>query len=374
MIKHNRFLITLFSVILGMLAGALVLLVAGYSPLEAYGQLFKGVFSNPKYVSWAIIRSTPIILTGISVAFAMRTGLFNIGAEGQFVMGSLGAALAGYFLKLPTGLHALVAILVGALFGAAWGGIAGFLKARRGINEVITTIMLNWIAIYFSNFVMGTRAFVGNHVQVSQSILPSASIRVMGQWKVTEAGRDFLSGIPGATDFFSTHVNWGFAIAVLMGLFGWYMLKNTTKGYQLRAVGLNHQAAEYAGINVKKNILHAMLLAGMFAGIGGATQMLGVSHRVSLMAGAQGFGFDGIAVALIAASNPLACIPAGLLFGALQYGGTSMQSQLRIPFEVINIIIGIIVLFVAMPYLFTLLFDKFGIGRKKKEVQADDTH
>lgn len=371
MIRQNRFLVTLFSVVLGVLVGAIVLLIAGYNPVEAYAQLLRGVFSNPKYISWTIIRSTPIILTGISVAFAMRTGLFNIGAEGQFVMGSLGAALAGYFLKLPTGLHALVAILVGALFGAIWGGIAGFLKAQRGINEVITTIMLNWIAIYFSNFVMGTDAFVGSHVQVSQSILPSASTRVLGQWKTTEAGRAFLEGIPGATDFFSTHVNYGFLIAILMAIFGWYLLKNTTKGYQLRAVGLNHRAAEYAGINVKKNILHAMLFAGMFAGIGGATQLLGVGHRLSLLAGAQGFGFDGIAVALIAASNPLACIPAGLLFGALQYGGTSMQSQLRIPFEVINIIIGMIVLFVAMPYLFTLLFEKFSIGRKK-EVQADD--
>lgn len=369
--KQNRVLLTLFSVFLGIVVGALVLLVAGYNPLEAYAQLFRGVFSNPKYISWAIIRSTPIILTGISVAFAMRTGLFNIGAEGQFVMGSLGAALAGYFLKLPPGLHALVAILTGALFGAVWGGIAGFLKARRGINEVITTIMLNWIAIYFSNFIMGTKAFVGNHVQVSKEILPSASTRMLAEFKTSPEGREFLARIPGAVDFFSTHVNWGFVIAILMGILGWYLLKNTTKGYQLRAVGLNSDAAEYAGINVKKNVLHAMLLAGMFAGIGGATQMLGVSHRVSLLAGAQGFGFDGIAVALIAASNPLACIPAGLLFGALQYGGTSMQSQLRIPFEVINIIIGMIVLFVAMPYLFTLISEKLGIGRKK-EGKTDD--
>lgn len=363
--RANRLVITLVAILLGLVVGSLVLVMAGYNPIEAYTVLMRGIFSKPKYVAWTIIRSTPIILTGISVAFAMRTGLFNIGAEGQFVMGSLGAGLAGYFLKLPPGIHTIVAILVGALFGALWGGIAGFLKARRGINEVITTIMLNWIAIYFSNFVMGTKWYVGNNVQVSQSILPSASLQVMGQFKRTPAGKEFLAGIPGATDFFSTHVNWGILIAIAMGFLGWYMLKNTTKGYQLRAVGFNRDASEYAGIDVKKNILHAMLLAGLFAGLGGATQTLGVTGRVSLLIGAQGFGFDGIAVALIAASNPLACIPAGLLFGALQYGGTAMQSQLRIPFEIINIIIGMIVFFVSMPYLFTLLGEKFGFGKKK---------
>ncbi len=366
--KQNRIFITLLAILLGMLVGSVVLLVAGYSPIQAYGQLIEGVFSKPKYIAWTIIRSTPIILTGISVAFAMKTGLFNIGAEGQFVMGALGAALTGYFLMLPPVLHAIVSILVGALFGALWGGLAGALKAYRGINEVITTIMLNWIAIYFSNFIMGTKAFVGSNVQVSKSILPSASILVMGEYKKTEAGRAFLQGIPGASDFFSTQVNWGFAIAVVMSLFAWYILTHTTTGFQLRAVGSNKHAAEYAGIDVKQNIIRAMLFAGLFAGIGGATQALGVSGRVSLLIGAEGYGFNGMAVALIAASNPLACIPAGLLFGALQYGGTSMQSLLRIPFEIINIIIGSIVFFVSMPYLFTWIREKFP---KKKEVQAD---
>ncbi len=367
--KPNRIVITLLSIALGMLVGSLVLLIAGYSPIAAYSQLIQGVFSKPKYIAWTIIRSTPIILTGISVAFAMKTGLFNIGAEGQFVMGALGASLAGYFLMLPPGLHALVSILVGALFGALWGGIAGVLKAYRGINEVITTIMLNWIAIYFSNFIMGTKAFVGSNVQVSQSILPSASILVLGQYKKTEAGKAMLASIPGAADFFSTQVNWGFAIAILMAVFAWYMLNHTTKGFQLRAVGSNRDAAEYAGIDVKKNIIHAMLFAGLFAGIGGATQALGVSGRVSLLIGAEGYGFNGMAVALIAASNPLATIPAGLLFGALQYGGTSMQSMLRIPFEIINIIIGMIVFFVSMPYLFTWISTKF--AGSKKEVKPD---
>lgn len=365
--KNNRIIYTFIAIFLGLAIGSIILLIAGYSPVEAYKQLFMGIFSKPKYVSWTIIRATPIILTGISVAFAMKTGLFNIGAEGQFVMGSLGAALAGYFLMLPPGIHAIVSILVGALFGAAWGALAGVLKAYKGINEVITTIMLNWIAIYFSNFVMGTKYFVGSNVQVSQNILPSASLQIFGQYKNTPEGREMLAKIPGATDFFSTQVNWGFFIAILMAVVAWYILKNTTKGYQLRSVGFNKHAAEYAGINVKKNIIHAMLFAGLFAGIGGAVQILGVNGRLNLLIGAAGYGFDGMAVALIAASNPLACIPAGLLFGALQYGGTTMQSLLRIPLEIINIIIGMIVFFVSMPYLFELF-----TGRKTKPIVKEE--
>lgn len=365
--RNSRVIYTFIAILLGLFVGSIILLIAGYSPIEVYKQLFLGIFSNPKYIAWTIIRATPIILTGISVAFAMKTGLFNIGAEGQFVMGSLGAALAGYFLMLPPGIHAIVAVLVGALFGALWGAISGVLKAYRGINEVISTIMLNWIAIYFSNFIMGTKNFVGSNVQVSQNILPSASLLVMGEYKKTEAGRAMLEGIPGAADFFSTQVNWGFLIAILMAIFAWYILKNTTKGYQLRSVGFNKHAAEYAGIDVKKNIIHAMFFAGLFAGIGGATQALGVSGRLNLLIGAQGYGFDGMAVALIAASNPLATIPAGLLFGALQYGGTSIQSLLRVPLEIINIIIGIIVFFVSMPYLYELF-----TGRKTKPVVKEE--
>ena len=159
--KSNKVVVTIISILFGLLVGALTLLIAGFNPIEAYGVMFEGIFGSPKYISWTIVKLTPLILTGISVAFAFKTGLFNIGAEGQYIIGSLVATLVGYFLKLPIVIHAIVAILAGCLAAAIWGGIAGFLKAKFGINEVITTIMLNWTALYFSNYVVFWEPFKG---------------------------------------------------------------------------------------------------------------------------------------------------------------------------------------------------------------------
>ncbi|MCF6460937.1 ABC transporter permease [Clostridium sp. Cult3] len=353
--KRNRFIVIGISILFGLIIGAIVLLIAGFNPLEAYGIMIKGVFGSPKYISWTIIRSTPLILTGISVAFAFRTGLFNIGAEGQFIIGSLVATLVGYFVKLPPIIHPIVALLAGALAGALWAGFAGLLKSKFGINEVITTIMLNWIALYFSNFMVFTKAFKRPNKEASHRILESASINVLGKWKTSEAGKAFLAEHSFWKDFLNPPVNYGFIIAILAAILIWYILKHTTLGYQLRAVGFNKDAAEYGGIDVKKNIVVSMMIAGALSGLAGATQVLGVSRETAILAIMEGYGFDGIAVSLIAGNNPLGCIPAALLFGALKYGGSKLQPNIGAPFEVINIIIGIIVFFIAMPKLVEII-------------------
>lgn len=353
--KQNKLIVTLISIILGLLIGGLVLLIAGFNPIEAYGIMFKGVFGNPKYISWTIIRSTPLILTGISVAFAFRTGLFNIGAEGQFIIGSLVATLVGYFFKLPPIIHPIVAILAGCLAAAFWGGISGLLKSKFGINEVITTIMLNWTALYFSNFVVFLDKFKRHNRDASERILESANINVLGKWKTSEVGKAFLKNNSFFKDFLNPPVNYGFIIAILVAILIWYILKNTTLGYQLRAVGFNKDAAEYGGIDVKKNIIVSMMIAGALSGLAGATQVLGVSKETAILASMEGYGFDGIAVSLIAANNPIACIPAALLFGGLKYGGSKLQSTIGAPPEVINITIGVIVFFIAMPKLIEII-------------------
>ncbi|QQY80272.1 simple sugar transport system permease protein [Keratinibaculum paraultunense] len=353
--KRNRFIMIGISILLGLIVGAIVLLIAGFNPLEAYGVMIKGVFGSPKYISWTIIRSTPLILTGISVAFAFRTGLFNIGAEGQFIIGSLVATLVGYFVKLPPIIHPIVALLAGALAGALWAGFAGLLKAKFGINEVITTIMLNWIALYFSNFMVFTKAFKRPNKDASHRILESASINVLGKWKTSEAGKAFLVEHKFWKEFLNPPVNYGFIIAILVAMLIWYILKHTTLGYQLRAVGFNKDAAEYGGIDVKKNIVVSMMIAGALSGLAGATQVLGVSKETAILAIMEGYGFDGIAVSLISGNNPIGCIPAALLFGALKYGGSKLQPAIGAPFEVINIIIGIIVFFIAMPKLVEMI-------------------
>ncbi|CCQ95234.1 conserved membrane hypothetical protein [[Clostridium] ultunense Esp] len=368
--KQNRFVITVISIILGLIVGAIVLSIAGYNPRVAYGVMLRGVFSNPKYISWTIIRSTPLILTGISVAFAFKTGLFNIGAEGQFIIGSLVATLVGYFFHLPPIIHPIVAILAGCFAGAIWGGIAGLLKSKFGINEVITTIMLNWTALYFSNFVVFWEPFKRLNRDASERILDTASIQILGQWKTSEAGKAFLKSNSFLRDLLNPPVNFGFIIAILVAILIWHILKNTTLGYQLRAVGYNRDAAEYGGININRNIILSMAIAGAISGLAGATQVLGVSKETAILATMEGYGFDGIAVSLIAASNPLGCIPAALLFGGLKYGGSKLQPTIGAPIEVINITIGVIILFVAMPKLIELIISMKG---RKRGVKIEDS-
>ena len=352
--KNNKVLVTLFSVVMGLIVGAVILLIAGYNPIEAYTVMLSGIFSRPKYIAFAIIRSTPIILTGVAVTFAFKTGLFNIGVEGQFIVGALFAAIAGYFLNLPPVLHAIVALIIGALAGAVWAGFVGFLKAKSGVNEVISSIMLNWIALYLTNFALTFDSFRRPNSDASYKIQESASIRILGKWKASEAGKSFLSGNEFLKDLLNPPLNYGVFLAIIVAIAIWYILKNTTLGYQLKAVGYNKEAAEFAGININKNIIVSMAISGAIAGLAGATQVLGVTHQVGILAATEGYGFDGIAVSLIAGNNPIGAIPAGLLFGSLQYGGAKLN-RIGAPSEIINIVIGVIVFFVAIPKLFGLV-------------------
>jgi len=355
--KDNKLKFTIIAILIGLVIGAIILLITGYNPKEAYGIMIRGVFGKPKFISWTIIKSTPLILTGISVAFAFKTGLFNIGAEGQFIIGALVATLVGYFWHLPPVIHAIVALLMACLAAAIWGGIAGLLKSKFGVNEVITTIMLNWIALYFSNFMVFWDKFKRPESEASQKILESASIGLPENWKALFGG------------FFDAPINWGFLIAILVAFYVRHILKNTTLGYELRAVGLNKDAAEYGGINVKKNTVVAMMIAGGIAGLAGAVHVLGVTREVSILAAMEGNGFDGIAVSLIGANNPIGCIFAGLLFGALKYGGYKIQPGMGAPSEIINIVIGIIVLFIAMPKLIEM-FKMKRVKKRGEEVES----
>lgn len=363
---RKRIYITILSIIMGLIVGAIILLVAGYNPIEAYKIMFAGAFGSPRFVSWTIIRSTPIILTGISIAFAFKTGLFNIGAEGQFIIGTLFATVAGYYLNLPPVIHAIVAILAGVLAASIWGGIVGLLKSRFGINEVITSIMLNWIALYLNNWFLTFSTFRRPNSDTSHYIQDSAKTGILQEWKLTEGGREFLANNEFLKEFLNPPVNWGFFIAIIVAIGVWYLLKNTTLGYQLKSVGFNKDAAEFAGINVKKNMILSMAIAGGIAGLAGALQTTGVEHLVSLIPSSPGYGFDGIAVALIAAINPLATIPAGLLFGGMVYGGSKLTSFVGAPSEIINITLGVIVFFVAMPKLYEMLASLFKRNRGEK--------
>ena len=352
--KRNRFLYTVLAIILGILIGSIILLVSGTNPIEAYKVIFFGVFGKPKYISWTIVKAVPLILTGLSVAFAFNTGLFNIGAEGQYIVGSIGALVVGLLVDLPPVLHGLVALLAGALCGYIWGAIVGILKAKFEVNEVISSIMMNWIGFYLSNYLLSFPILRNIESDNSYSIKNTASIKILGAWKTSEAGRAVLANNKFLRDILNPPVNFGIIIAIVAALVIWYILKKTTLGYELRAVGFNQKAAEYGGISINKSIVTSMGIAGVLAGLAGAITVLGVSGNIGIMAGQEGYGFDGMAVALIAGNNPLGTIPAALLYAGLTYGGGKLTT-IGTYSEVVKIIVGIMILFIAMPKLLDMI-------------------
>lgn len=339
-ILNSSMLYTLISIVIGFLIGALLLSVIGVSSAVAYGKLLSGVFSKPKFMVYSVVYAAPLIFTGLSVAFSFRTGVFNIGAEGQYVMGAITAAVVGLLFPMPPVLHALVCLLAAAAAGALWGAVVGFLKVKKGINEVLSYIMFNWLAFYLSNYIVNRKAIhTEQGAEASKNILESAVIRMPAA----------AAKLTGCTD-----LHWGVVLALLAAVVMWFVMTKTTFGYQLRAVGFSRTAAEYAGISSNRVFMLSMSLSGVLAALGGAVQILGMSNRVAQYAAQEGYGFQGITVALIGSTNPIGCIFSGLFYGAMKYGGNKL-TVVNVPTEVVNIIMGTIVIFIAIAPVFKML-------------------
>lgn len=351
---------TILAVVCGFIVAAIILAIAGYNPLIAFGALFQGMVGKPKYISNVIIKSTPLILTALSVAFAFKTGLFNIGGEGQYIAGTIFAVLVGAKLNLPAPIQIPVVVLSGVVGGALFGAVVGFLKARFGVHEVITSIMLNWIGLYLCNFIVNSSAYHENNTTRSVMVNPSSYTMLLPQWKMSDEGLATLQKFPWLYDMLvKTDVNFGFLVALAAAILVWFLLYRSTKGYALRAVGFNRDAAEFAGVNVRANIVQAMVIAGALSGLAGALTITGQApHALSTLAAFENNGFNGLSVAMVAGSSPIGCIFAGLLFGGLLYGGQSVQTQVGAPTEIINIMIGTIVFFIALARLITWLADR----------------
>ena len=342
-IKDSSVLYTLIAIVTGFIVGAILLTVIGISPFAAYGRLIEGIFGKPKYIAWSIVYASPLILTGLSVAFSFKTGVFNIGAEGQFVVGSLAAVVVGSCLNLPPVIHVIACAAAAMLAGALWGTVVAILKVKKGINEVLSYIMFNWIAYYLSNYMVNTEWLHNEgNAEATKDIKATASI----------VCPDFITKL---TDCKNT--NWGIVIAVVAAIVIWFIISKTTLGFQLRAVGFNKNAAEYGGINSNAAVMKAMAISGAMAGLGGMVQLCGMGSRISQFSGQEGFGFEGITVALIASSNPIGCIFSGLFYGMMKYGGTKL-TLIKAPSEVIDIIMGVIVLFIAISHVFRHLLNK----------------
>jgi simple sugar transport system permease protein len=315
--------VSIITTILAFFVGGLVVLATGHNPLSTYRAIFNGTgltWLIPGYGNRAseasnfqqtLLITTPLILCGLAVAFAFRCGMFNIGGQGQYFAGSYAALIFGtYWAGIPGGVHIVLCIVLAILAGAAWGGIAGFLKATTGAHEVISTIMLNWIAIYVGYYFFGLQGpFVSSaYSPISNDILPNVHLPVF--W-----GDPQLQGL---------HIGFFIAIAALFVF--WAILNRTTLGFEVRAVGFNPEAARYSGINVKKNYFLAMAISGAFAGLAGAVDVLGWEFNIATPdILVSNVGFLGIAVALLGRNSAVGVFFAALLFGALTVGTSSRQ-------------------------------------------------
>ena len=323
--------------------------IAGAAAGNSYLALFQGSVYNPNLatphhpllafnpLSDTLVAAAPLILAGLSVALAFKAGLFNIGAQGQFIFGAIGAAYVGFHFKLPVGLHVLLALLAGVVLASIWGGAVGLLKAKTGAHEVIVTIMLNYVALYFLMYLLSTSAFLrpGRQDPIAPDVSNSARL-------------PHLFGV-------NYRVSIGIFIALAAALFVWWLLSRSTWGFRFRAVGANTAAAQTAGISVPFVMTSAMVISGALAGLGGAVHVLGSDF--ALTSGTAGnFGFDAITVALLGRAQPLGTVFAAILFGALRAGGGTMQANTSTPIDIVLVIQALVVLFIAAPTIVRAVF------------------
>lgn len=319
--------------VLGALAvGGLLLVLVGANPLNAYATLVRGAFGSVSGLTGVLTKATPLLIVGLGICIAFRGGVINIGGEGQIIVGALAAsafaiALPGvsWFLLLP------MTLLVGALAGATWGGVPGLLKARLGVNEILSTVMMNQIALQLMNFLLRGPMLDPEQIAAGTNIPQSAALPE-AVWLTRLAPR--------------TLVHTGIIMAVVLAVLVYVLLWRTTIGYRIRAVGLNPAAARYAGIPVRFYLALSLILSGAFAGFAGAVEVTGVHHRM-LEGLSGGYGFSGIVAALFGKLHPLGAIPASFLFGGLLVGADRMQRAIQVPSALIIALQGLVVLFVV---------------------------
>jgi ABC-type uncharacterized transport system permease subunit len=351
MIALRKAGVPLLSILLAMLVGSLVIVATGKDPLVAFAALLQGAFGGWRQIGDTILRSTPLIFTGLAVAFGFRANLFNIGAEGQLFIGGLAAAILGVALGgLPWFVSVPAIIVLGALAGAAWAFIPALLKAKVGAHEVITTMMFSYIGRYLVSYLVNGPIRGDTAIPQTALIPPSATLPTFD--KVLT----FLE---------PSRAHFGFILAIAVAIAIWLILKYTTLGYEVRAVGYNPLAAENAGISISWTTVRALCISGALAGLAGVVEVIGVHHRLFDQF-SSGFGFTGIAVALLAKNHPIAIIPAALLFGALSAGGPAMQLEADVPLKLISIIQALVIFFVAAETVIT-----YFIKKRQKEAITD---
>jgi ABC-type uncharacterized transport system permease subunit len=338
---RNQFIWSFGSVLLALVVAAVIMILGGYDPGAAFVWLAVGAISQFDQVLWY---ASPLILAGLSVALAFRCGLFNIGAEGQLYIGAMASALAAYLIALPIVIHPIFCLTIGVLAGAGWAFVPGLLKAYRGAHEVVTTMMLSYSAVLFTSWLVGPNGPFWDGSMVSQTPRFDNTALLPLLW--------------------GDYLHFGFIIALMMVFVVDFLINRTVIGYELRAVGYNTDAAEFAGINSKKNIVIALAISGGLSGLAGSTEILGTYDRF-IANWSYGIGWDGITVAVLGNNNPWGVLAGGIFFGALRAGGNTMHAIAHVPIEMVKVIQGLVVLFVAAPRIISWLMKRTSENREE---------
>jgi ABC-type uncharacterized transport system permease subunit len=350
------FLLPLLAALAAFAVGAVMLILLRANPLEAYSALLEGAFGSKNALADTLVKATPLLLVGLGICIAFRGGVINIGGEGQLVVGAVSGTLVGLtFPDSPGWLIILAALAAGFLAGAVWGGIPGLLKAYFNVNEILSTIMMNQIAVQGMNYLLR-----GPMIDPVQLLAAS---------KIPQTAR--LSQAFDLPRLVPTRLHLGTGLAILAAFLVFIFLWRTTIGYRIRAVGLNPDASRYAGINVKRYIVLSLLLSGAFAGLAGVIQVYGVNHRMFTDGSATGFtggaGFNGIVAALFGQLHPLGTIPASFLFGALLVGANKLQRVMQVPSALITALNGLVVVFVVSTELWRRRLSRMRMAEIKEE-------
>ena len=338
-------LVPIAAIVFSLVVGGLLIALMGLNVWKAYPAMLQGALGSKAAIGETILKATPLIFTALAYALAKRCGMVNLGAEGQIYIGGLCASLIGLYIKLPMPLHILLCVIAGFVGGGVWGMLASALKIKFGASEMITTIMLNYIANFFINDMVAVVIKEPGDLPQSAKVWQSAQMPKL------------ITG---------TRINLGFVIALLCVLIYYIFLWRTKPGYETRVVGLNPEAARYAGFNSNRRSLMAMFLAGGMAGLAGMTEILGVQIRVYPNF-SPGYGFDGIATALLGRNSPIGIVLSSLLFGILRAGSNQMQIDANVPMAVIYILQALVILFVIGSHYFEKLRKKQQIKRVARE-------
>lgn len=331
--------ISILSIFSGLLVGSFIIILTGNNPVDLFIGIYDGSFDSMYNIGEWIVYATPLILTGLAVGFGLKSGLFNIGAEGQFIFGTISAVLVGQLFPggdIPILIHATIAIVLGFIAGGLYGLIVGFLKAQYDVHEVVVSIMLNYIAFYLANELL-------NSMNGSTEVPINSTVVISAPWL-----QDIFSTFNGSSELIA-RMNYGIFIAIICVILYWFVLEKTTFGFELKAVGLNKKASRAAGVNIKSKIISTMFISGGLAGLAGTIYVIGSPEGIAASSSFRNFGFDGIAIALLGQLSAVGILLSSFLLSALRLGSTQMTS---IPSEIVDIIIGVIILFSSIGLIF----------------------